>query len=765
MRTALLLASLLLAPVALEAQGIILPRPCRMDRCGGDAEVSRLSSEVEANLDGRVLTYEVTETFINRGSRIGEADYLFPLPRGAAFKDLKLEINGELVSGETLGAEEARRIYEEIVRRERDPALVEWMGHGLLRTRIFPIAPGEEKKVVVTFQMVAEREGDAVRVDYFRGSRFDRRDVPRPLPTPRREPDRRRPVDEDETSRPDGRASFVLTYPRAASWGTPYSPTHALRTTDSGNRTRVTVRGDASDVTILLPLRESDEAAITVLTHDPSRDEGFALITLSAPANRTRVTPRDITLVLDVSGSMSGQKMTQARAAGRQLLATLTPRDRFRIVDFSSDVRTFRDGFVSATPENIEAAEEYLRALKAQGSTNISGALAEALSIPATEGRMPLVLFITDGEPTVGLRDPVAIADEAAKLRGRRRIFSFGVGADVNTPLVERLALEGRGTAHFVRPEESVERAVALVASRLTSPVATDLRVRAEGVRLSRMHPNGPVDLFAGQDLVVLARYDGTGRARIRFDGQTVDGPVSWVETVDITERERDNEFIPRLWATQRVGWLSAERRRNGPSPELDEEMRELGERYGIPTELTSYFVKEPGMVVADGALQGVVGRATGNRLEERLRRVETAVAPTAAAAPEARRERDFASARMAQEQMQAKSLVAADSARVAMDAQAAAAGIEVRRADGRAFTLQDSIWVDASVRPDAKVIRIKAYSGAYFKLLELAPSLREALAIGDRVRVGGRTLTIEVGPEGVDALTAAHIAAIEGEW
>ena len=758
MRTALLLLSLMLAPVAIEAQGIIIPRPCRLDRCNGDAAVSRLSSEVEASLDGRVLTYEVTETFINRGGRVGEADYLFPLPRGAAFKDLKLEINGELVSGETLGAEEARRIYEEIVRRERDPALVEYMGHGLLRTRIFPIAPGEEKKVVVTFQMVTEREGDAVRVDYFRGSRFDRPDVPRPLPTPRR-----RPVEEDEQTGPDGRASFVLTYPSAARWGTPYSPTHSLRTTESRGRTRVAVRGDASDVTILLPLRESDEAAITVLTHDPSRDDGFALITLSAPANRARVTPRDITLVLDVSGSMSGQKMTQARAAGRQLLATLTPRDRFRIVDFSSDVRTFRDGFVSATPANIEDAEEYLRGLRAQGSTNISGALAEALSVPATEGRMPLVLFITDGEPTVGLRDPVAIADEAAKLRGRRRIFSFGVGADVNTPLVERLALEGRGTAHFVRPEESVERAVALVASRLTSPIATDLRIRAEGVRLSKMHPNGPVDLFAGQDLVVLARYDGTGRARIRFDGQTADGPVSWTETVQVGDRERDNEFIPRLWATQRVGWLSAERRRNGPSPELDDEMRELGERYGIPTELTSYFVKEPGMVVADGGLR---------RLEQRLQRTEGqatgAVAPTAAAAappPEARRERDFSSARRAQEQMAAKSLAASDASAQMMDEQAAAAGVQVRRADGRVFTLQDSVWVDASIRPDAKVLRIKAYSGAYFKLLELAPSLREALAIGERVRVAGRTLTIEIAPDGAEALTAAQVSAIEAEW
>ncbi len=151
-----------------------------------------------------------------------------------------------------------------------------------------------------------------------------------------------------------------------------------------------------------------------------------------------------------------------------------------------------------------------------------------------------------------------------------------------------------------------------------------------------------------------------------------------------------------------------------------------------------------------------MVGRAAGG---------PATVAPTAAAAPEARRERDFANARLAQEQMQAKSLGMVGDVSAQLDEQAAAAGIQVRRADGRAFTLQDSVWVDANVRPDTKVIRIKAYSGAYFKLLELAPSLREALAIGDRVRIGGRTVTVEVGPDGVDALTAAHIATIEAEW
>src|SRR5881392_3975897 len=142
-------------------------RPCGIV----SPDVVRQSSDVQVNLVDRVLRYEITETFVNRGSRVGEADFMFPLPKGAAFQDLKLSIDGELVAGETMSATDARRIYEEIVRRQRDPALVEWMGYGLLRARIFPINPGEEKRVVVRYQMVAEREGDAVRVDYFRGAK------------------------------------------------------------------------------------------------------------------------------------------------------------------------------------------------------------------------------------------------------------------------------------------------------------------------------------------------------------------------------------------------------------------------------------------------------------------------------------------------------------------------------------------------------------------------------------------------------------------
>src|SRR6266566_3178348 len=719
--------------------------PCVMRSCGiRSPDVVRQSSDVRVNLVDRVLRYEITETFVNRGSRVGEADFMFPLPKGAAFQDLKLSINGELVSGETMSADRARQIYEDIVRRQRDPALLEWMGYGLLRARIFPIAPGEQKKVVVRFQTVAEREGDALRIDYFRGLRTNQ------LAT---------------GQQPEGRVSFLLTYPNDPTYGTAYSPTHSIfeqrygsegyddsygedarfASSYRGSVRRFEVRDARGEVTLLIPIRRTTSAAISLLANAPGNDDGFALITLSPPAVRPRPVPRDVTFVIDVSGSMSGQKIEQARSAGKQLLRTLSPTDRFRLIDFSSDVRTFRDDFTTATRENIRAAERYLDDLEAQGSTNISGALDEALSSRVQSGRLPIILFLTDGQPTVGERDASVIASNVAKQRGSRRLFTFGVGADLNVSLIEQLALEGRGTASFVRPEESVERAVGIVASRLTSPLVTDVRVHADGVRLLKMHPSGPVDIFAGEDLVVLSRYDGSGNAVLRFDGQTTSGPVSWTTRVYFPERSRENPFVARLWATQRVGYLSAEKRKHGGSQEINDEIRELGERFGIPTEFSSYLVVEPGMN------QRRLGRAGGVQLNGVVT-TGAAMAPAPAAV-------QFEAAKSAAAQRSATSLSAAD----------AAVGIRedanVRRAGNVTFVLRDSVWTDVRYKKTGMVLQMKPFSDAYFKLIEIVPDLREPFSIGERAIVAGRNMAIELTPFGEEQLTDRDLALIRDRW
>jgi Ca-activated chloride channel family protein len=701
--------------------------------------IVRTHSDVRVELADRVLRYDVEERFVNRGATVGEADYLFPLPNNAAFQDLKLSINGELVAGETMSADTARRIYETIVRTQRDPALVEWMGHGLLRARIFPLNPGEEKTVVVRFQSVAPREGDALRIDYFRGAGQNE-------------------SMSSGSSRDVGATSFTLSYRASNDLGQPYSPTHSLDVADRDGRRVTTVRGDARDVTLLVPLRRSGAAAVSMLPYAPGNEDGFALFTITPPAvARGEVAPRDITLVIDVSGSMQGRKIEQARAAGRELLSTLRPDDRFRLIDFSSDIRTFRDDYVPATAANLREATRYLDALDAQGGTNIEGALREALRPSVTSGRLPLVLFVTDGEPTVGEQRADRLAmiggDGASQGGAQRRIFTFGLGSDVNVSLLEQLALGGRGTADFVRPDESVERVVGIVANRLVDPVLTDVRVRVEGdVRLSRMLPTQASDVFADRDLIVLARYSGHGTAHVTVEGTRRGTPVRWTTDVDFPDRERQNPFVARLWATQRVGYLSAEKRRTGGSSEVDEEIRMLGERYGIPTEFTSYLVTEPQfsrqamLRSTNGALTPVVTTATGGF-----------------ASREAPRDARFESAKAASAQRKISTIAVADSL-VAATARGDAAR-SVRRVDARTFLLRDSVWTDQRYRSEMPTVTVKPFSKAYFDLLTTIPELRPVFALGSRVIVVGRDRAIALSDRGQETLTAAQVAALAKAW
>ena len=757
-RAVLCLVTTLATGARLDAQGWIVPRPCGMGIMPVDSRpvsmpirdcrpnIARTRSDVRVELADRVLHYEVEERFVNRGAMIGEADYLFPLPANAAFQDLKLSINGELVSGETMNAGDARRIYENIVRTQRDPALVEWMGHGLLRARIFPLNPGEEKRIVVRFQSVAPREGDALRVDYFRGPDNGTSNV--------------------SNVRGEDSSSFVVDYRAGSEFGAPYSPTHSLDVSEHDGRRRVTVRGDARDVTLLIPVRRNAAAAISALTYAPGNEDAFALLTVSPPAvSRAETTPRDVTLVLDVSGSMQGRKIEQARAAGKQLLATLKPEDRFRLIDFSSDVRTFKDDFVTATAANVREATRYLDALEAQGGTNIEGALREAIR-PAISGeRLPVVLFVTDGEPTIGDQSPDHLAAIAANATtssdNHRRIFTFGLGSDVNVSLLEQLALEGRGTAQFVRPDESVERMVGIVANRLVDPVLTDVRVRVDGdVKLDRRLPSQPTDLFADRDFVLLARYTGHGTARVVVDGKRRGTPIQWMSTIDFPERDRQNAFVARLWATQRVGLLSAERRKNGGSKEIDDEIRSLGERYGIPTEFTSYLVTEPQLAARVGMVRNGVATQPVMQLQS--------VAATGAA------DQRFESAKAASMQRSVTSLTALDSmARVASppataptsSASGMSSRVSTQRVDGRTFVLRDSVWTDTRYRPSMPTTTIKPFSPAYFELLDRLPDLRATFTLGSRVVVVGKDRAISLKDNGVEQLSRTDLQTLVAAW
>jgi Ca-activated chloride channel family protein len=698
---------------------------CIVPPCQFDGVTRRTSSHVRAVMDGRVVRYEIEDRYVNNSGRVSEVDYVLPLPAGAAFENLELSINGQMVAGETMRAERARAVYEEIVRKMRDPALVEWMGHDLLRTRIFPIQPGEEKRVVVRFAAVAQRESEALRLDW-----------------PAR-------AMANALSNDDW---FELRY---APGGTPslgdaYSPTHSLDNTNPRSEVR-TVRAMTGGraMTMLVPARRATSASLALLPYATSGEDGYALITVTPPARNTRSTARDITFVLDVSGSMAGDKMVQARAAGRQFLNSLESNDRFRIIAFSGDVRDFREGWAPVTRETIREATNYIDDLRPSGSTNIDGALTAALAADSPRDRIPLVLFLTDGAPTVGETRPEAIATHASDRRGRARVFTFGLGADLNAQLLEQLALQGRGTATFLRPNESVERAVGVVTERLTTPIATDVSLRVDDGRLYAIQPQGQIDVFAGQDLDVLARYSGRAEnTTLTVEGRGQNGEsVRWTQRVRLPARSTENQFVSRLWAVQRVGWLSAERRRNGGNTELDNELRQLGERYGIPTELTSYLVVEPGMNTVTAAsprsdlssaarLSPVVATATG---EARRAQLGAAGAGQAQNAPMDQVQR-FEQAKLSSEQRAVKSL--ADEHQVVQNERDGAA----KYAGGRAFRAdKDGKWVDLKKEKAARVVIVKAFSEAYFAILKELPELAQLLTVGEQVRIEGRAVAIEI--------------------
>jgi Ca-activated chloride channel family protein len=670
------------------------------------SSVVRVGSAVQITLDGRIARYEVVEHFRNTGGGLAEGSYLYPIPGDAAFTDFSLFIGDAEVKGEMMTTEQARGIYETIVRRQRDPALLTLAGHGLIRAQVFPIQPGETRKITLRFTQVVARDGSALRLRYPLGARGD------------------------------GPVTVTATAAGATRLGTPYSPTHQLDWSVSGDRMTMRVTAEArGDLEILVPLRDG-LVGTSLLTHAPGGGERHFMLVVSPPViSDSRILPKDLTMVVDVSGSMSGTKLDQARTALLQALASLRPSDRFRLIAFSSGVREFAAGFQPASPEVIRRARAFVEGLQANGGTNIEGAIATALGQIPTQDRLGIVLFLTDGLPSVGEQAPERLAAAAAARRGATRIFPVGVGHDVNTYLLDRMATEGRGRVEYVAPEASVETALGNLLSQIDAPVLTDLRVVRSPVRFEELAPSELPDLFLGEELILTGRYVGAGTGDLVIEGRQNGRPVRITTQADFPSHGMANDFIPPIWAARRVGALTRQARLEGQSGSLVEEIRRLGLRYGIITEYTSYLVQEPGQVVATNqpgpAFVGGVApaRQVG---QESFRRAERSA-----------------------QLVEVKTLSAAGSAR---DEAEVAGRLPTRRAGGRLFVQRGGVWTDAGHTDTLQVVSVTAFSPAYFALLRALPELADCLAGDDEVLVGGRSLSIRLGQSGLTAWTTGEL-------
>jgi Ca-activated chloride channel family protein len=703
-----------LAPLA--AQGWIEPIRPLPPPMGGRGAIEKVRSAVHVAVTGRVARVTVEEWFRNPGPQLDEASYLYPLPGEAVFSDFSLWQGDRELKGEPMDAAQARGIYEEIVRRKRDPALIELAGHGLLRARVFPIAPGETRKITLRYTQLLDRTGDAWRFRYVAGSG------------------------------PGAAASrsVRIAVDSAARFGDPFSPTHRLTSSRVGDRLELALAdtGARGDLELFLPLARG-LVGMSLVTNQPAGEDGFFMLLLAPGAAAvTQAVQRDLVAVLDVSGSMSGDKLDQARAALAQLLGTLRSGDRFRVIGFGSGVRRYAAGWTAASGDNVRAAQEWVRQLDTDGGTNIAGALADAFAEPAGEGALGVVVFLTDGLPTVGDTDPERIAEQAERGRGSFRVFAFGIGYDVNTYLLDRLTERARGVTEYIQPGGDIEQAVSALAAKVSVPVLTDLALGADGVELYDLQPGRLPDLFGGDELAVFGRYRGAGSGERSV---TVKGRRGGREERFSTGARFGGElpgadYVQQLWAARKAGALSREIRLHGPNAEIVNELKRLALRYGILTEYTSYLVQEPNAVV----FRPMLDRAPAPQDQTGAEAVRRSRAEKALSGS-----------------LQLSEVVVNGRAADSVSVQGAGMETKAQRVGGRMFAWRDSTWVDAAHGDSLRVVRVAAFSDAYFALLRALPELRQPAALQPAVLVAGRHLSVKIESGGKTTWADGELAAL----
>ena len=542
--------------------------------------------KVDTRITDQVAVTSVAEEFYNPNSARLEGTFIFPVPKGAHLDKFTMEIDGQQVEAELLSAEKARRIYEDIVRKIKDPALLEYAGRDIFKVRIFPIEPNSTRRIKLAYtQLLKSDSGLVSYVLPLSAGKF--------------------------SCQPIKNVSLKIELDTKRPLKSIYSPTHAVEIKRDGP-THAVVGYEASNVQTDTDLAlyfapEKDEIGLNLLTHKGPGEDGYFLL-LASPGvdiQEKQVLPKDVVFVLDTSGSMAGKKLQQAKKALEFCIENLNDGDRFELLRFSTEVEPLFDKLVEANGQNRARANEFVKGLKPTGATAIDDALKKALSLNpgkspsedsrATSSRPFVVIFLTDGRPTIGITDEEQIVTNVKKGNdGHTRIFCFGIGTDVNTHLLDKITEETRAFSQYVLPEEDLEIKVSTFFAKIKEPVLTSPTLKLTGdIHISKLYPSPLPDLFKGEQLVLVGRYSGHGDAAILVEGAVNEASHKFSYEAKFPEETSDNEFIPRLWATRRVGYLLDEIRLHGENPELRDEVTDLARKYAIVTPYTAYLIIE----------------------------------------------------------------------------------------------------------------------------------------------------------------------------
>lgn len=695
------------------------------------------SQDVETTINDQVARTTVTTTVHNPHDRQVEGTFLFPLPPGASVSNFSYWIGGKEMKGEVLDRDKARKIYEDIVRTMRDPALLEYDGNGLFKASIFPIPSGGDARTKLEFTQILKAENGLVR--YTHAVKLGR------------------------SSPNKGKLTISVNIRSQVPIKSVYSPTHKVDVVrKSDNSVAAGLELDDTDFNQDFELYYSltnKDFGLNILTHRPEDEKGYFMLLLAPKQDwgETEIENKDVIFALDTSGSMMGDKMDQAKKAFEYCLGALKPHDRFGLLTFSTETRRFEDKLLDASPENVKRAKDFVAKTEAAGSTTLNDALVEAVQLAGKRSDRPvMVIFLTDGLPTVGERDNDKIIQNVAKANKTEddrisRLFIFGVGDDVNTHLLDQLADNNGGSTNYVRPSEDIEGAVSSLYAKLSHPVLSDVKVRIPNVDAHDIYPNKLPDLFVGNQVVLVGRYDGSGATSVTLTGSAAGKEKTYTYETTFPKETTGNAFLARVWATRRIGYLLDQIRLHGESDETKKEIVTLALKFGIVTPYTSSLVQEDKVIAANAPA---------------LRR---AFADAGAAAPTAGNAYSVGGPAPAMPSTAMKEQTGFGAVHAARSVQQLKSGEQIQgqfqtyqTAGRRTFFLDNEFWVDSTWKPQQKVLKVKAFSQAYFDLLKARPDLAAYLALGPQVQVQMTTLGLQIGPDGLETLTPDQLEEIK---
>jgi Ca-activated chloride channel family protein len=685
-----LLLGVLAAPV--HADGFIVPIPPHEHPLPPDA-ITIAYHHVQVAWTDQAAVTTVDQAFANNTPRLLEGDYFFPIPPGAAVTDFAILRDGQRLGAQVLTREEAAQRYQQIVSALRDPGLLEFAGRGAYHARIYPIPPNGSTQVQVAYAEVLPLDGGLMRYHY--------------------------PLTPERLSRdPIADLRVTISVSQHAGIGTIYCPTHDVQIVRQGpNNATITyidehVRPD-KDLVLYIGTANSD-LAINVLSYREPGDDGFFLMAVSpTPTDQAAVAqPTDYVILMDTSGSMRGDKIEQAKLAVTAIAASLRPNDRLYLATFATQCTPLQSEPLD--PAELDTLLAQVRAVVAAGGTNIEAALKAALALD-TDGRAQAVILVTDGLPTVGeIRTPALLEMVRDQSALERRFFAFGVGYDVDTVLLDTLTHEHRGATAYVQPDERLDAVLTGFHDKLSHAVLSNLAIDWGTAQVYDVAPFELPELFAGEQLILVGRYRQSGDTTITLSGTQSGQQVKKAFSQIRLRQTGGSAFVPRLWATRRIGELLTAIRLYGPDRELVDEIVALSVRYGIVTPYTSYLVTD----------------------DEPLPLGETGVKETAQreyAAMEAK-----AAAGGGEVRGEAAVGQSVDQANLAQADQAQSSATDrVRWAGTRTFVLDGARWVDttwdAATMPAEPVVW---GSPAYFALLQDLPDLAPAFSLGRDVLI-----------------------------